>query len=149
MPGKHPARIRPARVRGRKPEGRKQRRQRRQRTLKTLRTLSRLRTPHPPKQPRSRTPAARKSSPSLSLFEFNAGWRITDIARTSAIRATALILLTNGILELQRLQVGAEGLAEIRVLERHLDRSFQETQFVSRVVGSALVDMGQESMLLD
>src|SRR2546430_11749869 len=34
-------------------------------------------TPHPPKQPRSRTPAARKSSPSLSLFEFNAGWRIT------------------------------------------------------------------------
>lgn len=53
------------------------------------------------------------------------------------------------MLELQGFEVVAEGGAQFRVLQGNLHGGFQETEFVSRIVGNSLINVSPKSLFLD
>ena len=53
------------------------------------------------------------------------------------------------MLKLQSFEVVAEGGAEFRVLQGNLHSGFQETEFVSRIVGNSLINVSPKSLFFD
>src|SRR5581483_5186947 len=58
------------------------------------------------------------------------------------------ILRTNLFLELETLQVFAEGAAQVLALQGEFHRSFQKTQLIASIVTLAFVDVGVHLFLL-
>jgi len=94
--------------------------------------------PHLQKCPHCRGKVERLVTAPAIQFK-GSGWYVTDYAgKASKKEAPAFPAL-----QFQRFQVGAEGFAEFSVLQSDFHGGFQESEFLTRIVGRSLIDVGQ------